>query len=121
MDTAASAPWARYMARPGRAACVISDLDDLHGPAEGVVMLPLRLYWSGPQPSYSLDDPWGRQRIYEIVLRESMTAEELAAHLRKDYLIEVWQRLFLPKGVRRAWEERHPVLAAARTAATAVA
>ena len=43
--------------------------------------------------------------------------EDLAAYLNGDTLIALWPDLYLPEGVRQAWEEQHPVLRAAATAA----
>jgi hypothetical protein len=54
--------------------------------------------------------------MYQIVLREASRAEDLA-YLNEDMLIALWPGLFLPKGVRQAWEERHPALRAAVPAA----
>ena len=62
---------------------------------------------------FDLDDPDMLQAMYEIVLGEAICLEELAAWLNGDRLAIVWPRLYLPKGVRRAWEEQHPVLRAA--------
>jgi hypothetical protein len=96
---------------------VITDLADLRGPAHGTVTLPLRLYWSGPSPAFNLDDTELCRWLYEIVLREAVDAEELTTYLNGDKLVEVWPRLFLAPGVRRAWEEHHPVLRAAAPSA----
>ena len=108
----------QYEARPGRRALVVTDLADLRGPAHGTVRLPLRLYWSGPSPEFDLDDPDLACWLYEIVLREAVDPGELTTYLNGGTLVEVWPRLFLPEGVRRAWEEHHPVLHA--TAPSAV-
>ena len=108
-----------HQARPGRLAVVVTDLADLRGPAHGTVTLPLRLYWSGPSPAFDLDEPDLCHWLYEIVLREAAEPGELATFLNGDVLVAVWRELQLPEGVRRAWEEHHPVLRA--TAATAVA
>ena len=112
MDTAARA----HQARPGRRAVVAADLADLRGPAHGTVTLPLRLFWSPPGRSWDLDDPEMAQEMYEIVLGEAIRSEELAEYLNRDTLIALWPHLFVPKGVRRAWEERHPVLRAVAAA-----
>ena len=118
MDAAqATAVRTHYQGRPGRRAIVITDLADLRGPAHGTVTLPLRLYWSGPSPAFDLDDTDLCRWLYEIVLREAADPEELTTYLNGDKLVEVWPRLFLPKGVRRAWEEHHPVLRAAAASA----
>jgi hypothetical protein len=115
MDTTggAAAVWAPYQARPGRRVLVVEDLADLRGPASGTLTLPLRLYWSPPGRVFNLDDPYTLRSLYQVVLGEAIRAEELTSYLNKDRLVEVWPDLYLPKGVRRAWEEHHPQLAAA--------
>jgi hypothetical protein len=108
----------QYRARPGRRALVVTDLASLRGPAEGTVELPLWLYWSGPSPVFDLGKPFMRQWMYEIVLREACRPDDLTNYLDAGTLIALWPELYLPLGVRRAWEEHHPVL---RAAAAAVA
>lgn len=119
MDTtpSATAHPARYPARPGRLALVIDDLAALRGPKSGEVVLPLRLYWSPEGRVFDLADPFTLREMYEVVLQESIRAEELATWLDGETLVRVWPELFLPKGVRRGWEERHPALRARRAAA----
>jgi hypothetical protein len=96
---------------------VAADLADLRGPTAGPVELPLRLFWY-PDRTFDLDEPGMLRWVYQTVLREASRPEDLAAYLDGDTLIAVWRDLFLPKGVRQAWEERHPALrAAAPTAA----
>ncbi|MBO0776676.1 MAG: hypothetical protein J2P34_10195 [Actinobacteria bacterium] len=99
-----------YQARPGRAALVVSDLGSLRGPAHGRVELPLRLFWSAPDRRFDLDDPDERKLLYQTVLREASRPEDLTAFLNGATLAGLWPELFLPKGVRQAWEERHPGL-----------
>ena len=111
------AVWAPYQARPGRRVLVVRDLADLRGPAGGSVTLPLRLYWSPADRVFDLDDPFTLRSMYQVVLGEAIHAEELTGYLNHDTLVAVWPDLHLPKGVRRAWEERHPALRAARAAA----
>ncbi len=89
---------------------VVKDLADLRGPASGTVTLPLRLYWSPPGRVFDLDDPFMLRSMYQVVLGEAIRGEELTGYLNRDRLLAVWKELYLPKGVRRAWEERHPVL-----------
>jgi hypothetical protein len=109
--------WAPYQARPGRRVLVVRNLADLRGPADGVVTLPLRLYWSPPDRVFDLGDPFTLRSMYQVVLGEAIHAEELTSYLNQDTLIAVWPDLHLPKAVRRAWEEHHPLLRAARAAA----
>ena len=56
------------------------------------------------------------QAMYEAVLREASRAEDLAGYLNGEVLVPAWPELYLPKGLRRAWEDRHPALRAARLA-----
>jgi hypothetical protein len=117
MDVAGAATvWTPYQARPGRRVLVVRDLANLRGPASGTVTLPLRLYWSPPGRVFDLDDPFMLRSMYQIVLGEAIRAEELTAYLNRDVLLVVWRDLYLPKGVRRAWEELHPALRAASSA-----
>ena len=115
------ATWAPYQGRPGRRVLVVTDLAALHGPVHGDVVLPLRLFWSPPWRAFDLDDPYTLRSMYQVVLGEAIRAEELTTYLNGDKLAAVWPELYLPKGVRRAWEERHPQLRAAVAAATAAA
>ena len=100
----------RYYARPGRRVIVVTDLADLRGPASGPVTLPLHLYWSPPGRVFSLADRRDREAAYETVLGEASRPEDLTSYLDRDTLLAVWPQLYLPKGVRRAWEDQHPQL-----------
>ena len=109
----AAAVRTQYQARPGRRVIVVTDLAGLRGPDRGLVTLPLRLYWSPPGRVFDLDDPYQLRSMYQTVLGEAARPEDLTSHLDRDTLIAVWPDLHLPKGVRQAWEEHHPVLGAA--------
>ena len=113
----AAAHRTRYQARPGRSAIVAGSLADLRGPAEGTVELPLRLFWSRPDRRFDLSKPHMRQWLYETVLREASRLDDLTTYLNVDTLIAIWPDLFLPRGVRQAWEDQHPALQAATAAA----
>jgi hypothetical protein len=89
---------------------VAPDLSALHGPVHGTVELPLRLFWSAPDRRFSLDDPADRKLLYQTVLREASRPEDLTAFLDGGTLIGLWPGLALPRGVREAWEDRHPAL-----------
>jgi hypothetical protein len=111
-------PRGQYESRPGRRVLVAASLEDLAGPVSGMVTLPLRLYWSGPEGQvFDVADLGVRQWLYETVLREASRPEDLAGLLEQDALVALWPRLFLPRGVRRAWEEQHPLLRAVAVAA----
>jgi len=107
----------RYEVRPGRRVIVVTNLADLKGPAHGTVTLPLWLYWSGPSPLFDLGVPYMQRWLYEIVLREAARPEDLTCFLHAKTLIALWPELYLPRGVRQAWEELHPALRAAAVSA----
>ncbi len=100
----------QHRARPGRRTIVATDLSSLRGPVRGAMTLPLRLFWSPAGQPFDLDKPFMLRLMYETVLQEAACPEELTSYLNGDMLIAVWPELFLPRGVRQAWEERHSVL-----------
>jgi hypothetical protein len=112
----AESPGTAYQARPGRWAVVAANVADLQGPTEGLVRLPLWLFWSIPSFAFDISDPAQRQWLYETVLREASRPEDLS-YLDGSTLAALWPDLYLPRGVRLAWEDRHPVLRDAASAA----
>jgi len=80
------------------------------------VELPHRLFWQ-PDRHVDLDRPGLLAWMYETVLCEAVRLDELRAWLDGPTLVRLWPDLFVPRGVRQAWEERHPVLARRRSAA----
>ena len=92
-----------------RAVVVADCLDGLRGPLHGEVRLPLHLDASARQ-MYDLDQDYFRRLVYRLVLLEAATVEDLATWLDRDTLVRDWPELYLPRVVRAAWEERHPVL-----------
>jgi hypothetical protein len=117
VTTPADVSGARHQSRPGRRAVVAASLADLRGPAEGTVALPIWLFWSGPDHTFDLADQDMRRWLYQTVLREAGRPEDLTTYLDGDTLIALWPELYLPKGVRQAWEDKHPALRAAAVAA----
>jgi hypothetical protein len=95
---------------------VAASLADLRGPAEGTVELPIWLFWSSPDHTFDLGDQDMRVWLYQTVLREAGRLEDVTAYLNGDMLVALWSDLYLPKGVRQAWEEQHPALRAAAAA-----
>lgn len=109
MDATTTAPRAevlrdRYRSRlPER-------LQELAGPVEGTVDLPLHIVWSG-RTSYSLDRPKSRMTLYRTVLTEGLR-EDVAAFLHHRLLAEQWpvlRRLVSPY-IREVWEDAFPEL-----------
>lgn len=80
-------------------------LDELHGALVGVVGLPARLFWSGPDPRavrWDLSDPSRRRDLYEIVLVNG-TLDDVRALVNGPELVRLWNEMFLPPWVRTAW------------------
>jgi hypothetical protein len=117
MSEGRRAPSMSELARPGRRGLVARDMSDFHGPTSGVVELPHRMFWQ-PNRTFDLDQPFMLQWMYEIVLREAISYEELRTWLDGPTLHRLWARMYLPHGVRRDWEARHPSLRKARLAST---
>lgn len=84
---------------------IVDDLNQLRGPAGGVVELSHSVLWSPGDPSVDLDEPGGRGLAYRAVLAEG-TVEDLVQILNRDQLIAVWPELLLPHRVREMWETR---------------
>lgn len=97
---------------------VPTSLDDLRGPASGVVELPVRLYWSGSR-EFDLADPHQVADMCEAVLDVAATTGDIAAYLNAGLLIHVWPALGMSRVKRDAWESRFPVLRRQRLAAAA--
>ncbi|GHF10255.1 hypothetical protein E5082_18080 [Streptomyces griseoluteus] len=92
-------------------------LDELHGPANGVVELPLHMAWSG-MTSYDLDKPRQRMGLYRTVLHEGLH-DDLPGYLNRDLLLDVWPvlRTLVGRTVRTVWEDAFPQLASRTRAA----
>jgi hypothetical protein len=105
---------------PGRLRPVIvpASLDDLHGPASGVVELPVRLYWSGSR-QFDLTDPHQAADMCEAILDTAATVGDIARYLNADLLIRVWPVLGMSRAKRDAWESQFPVLRRQRLATAA--
>jgi hypothetical protein len=101
----------RHQSRPGRGVLVAASLADLRGPVTGTVELPVWLFWH-PDRVFDLDEPGMLAWVYQIVLREAASPADLE-YLNGARLLAQWPGLYLPRGVREAWEEQHPALRAA--------
>lgn len=80
-------------------------LDELRGPTSGIVRLPLRIHWSGPDPQgveWDTDTPEGRARLYEVVLREG-NIDDVCDLVNGPAMVDLWDQLFLPPWLREAW------------------
>ncbi|MEU3759740.1 hypothetical protein AB0N12_31400 [Streptomyces albogriseolus] len=96
-------------------------LQELAGPVEGNVDLPLHIAWSG-RTSYSLDRPKSRMTLYRTVLAEGLR-EDLVVLLHYRLLAEQWpvlRRLISPC-IREVWEDAFPELLGTAPAGTTAA
>lgn len=93
-------------------------LDELHGPASGLVVPPRRLWWSGEEDAvFDLDNRVQAAELYEAIFDAARTHGDIADHLDAGLLIELWPDLGMRRATRQAWEAAHPVLAASANAA----
>ncbi|MET9041730.1 hypothetical protein ABZX34_02310 [Streptomyces sp. NPDC004362] len=108
-----AAPVARWSHLADRLPC---RLEDLSGPGDGSVQLPLNLAWSG-LTSFDLCDERLLFGLYRIVITNGLR-DDLIAYLNADLLIRHWPKLrvALGKQVRICWELRFPQLRAAALA-----
>lgn len=88
---------------------IVDDLDQLRGPAGGMVELSHSVWWAPGGPSVDLDEPGGIRLAYRAVLNEG-TVDDLVQILHRDQLIEVWPELMLSGRVREMWQSRFPEL-----------
>ncbi|MGH3568180.1 MAG: hypothetical protein ACRDRH_19565 [Pseudonocardia sp.] len=69
--------------------------------------LPASLFWSGPKPRtvrWNLADRGRRRDLYEIVLVEG-TLDDVRTLVNGAALVELWEHMYLPPWVRKAWHE----------------
>lgn len=88
---------------------IVDDLDQLRGPASGVVELSHSVLWAPGGPYVDLDEPGGLGLAYRAVLAEG-AVDDLIQVLDRDRLVAVWPDLMLDRRVRELWEARFPEL-----------
>ncbi len=86
-----------------------ASLNELHGPATGLVTLPLRVRWVPGDRSYDAGETGGARVVYQAVLAEG-TVEDQRRFLNPDRLIELWPDLNLDQRVIGPREGRFPQL-----------
>jgi hypothetical protein len=80
-------------------------LSALTGPTAGPLELPITIDW-GPSRVYDMGRDHDRRVVYELVLQEAASPDEVVRYVNGEALAAVWTRLWLPRRVRQAWEER---------------
>ncbi|RCH68496.1 hypothetical protein DT019_12085 [Streptomyces sp. SDr-06] len=88
-------------------------LEDLAGPVDGTVDLPLHVAWSGRR-SYDLAGTRSRMGVYRTVLAEGQR-QDLIDFLDRELLVAQWPvlRTLIGRPVRHVWEAAFPELATA--------
>ena len=84
-------------------------LDQLAGPAEGQVELPIDLAWSGDR-RFDLADPVQRYLYHMTVLTSAVTREHYTSWLNATLLRADWSALRLPQPLREIWQSHFPEL-----------
>jgi hypothetical protein len=84
-------------------------LTDLTGPTQGTIDLPVTIDW-GPKRTYNMAIDADRRVVYELVLQEAGSTEEVSQYVNGQVLAKVWAQLWLPRRIRNTWEERLPEL-----------
>jgi hypothetical protein len=79
------------LARRGLAARIPERLDELRGPALGVVVLPMHLTWYGMR-EFDVADGYWRLRLYTIVLSQGKR-NDIARFLHPGLLRQDWPQL----------------------------
>jgi hypothetical protein len=99
--------------RTGLAGRLPHQLDELRGPARGVIVLPRHLSWPGLR-EFDVSDDSTRRSMYGIVLTQGRR-NEVARFLNARLLIQDWPliRASLDPKLRRWCERRFPLRAKA--------
>jgi len=84
-------------------------LDDLRGPICGSVTLPLMLDWT-PANTYNVENRSSLCRLYETVLSEATSEDDIIMYVDKNTLFSLWDELRIPRRTRIAWENIYPEL-----------
>ena len=77
--------------RRGAAAAIPERIDELRGPARGVVVLPVHLTWHGLR-EFDVTDPASRLHLYTIVLSQGRR-NDIARFLHPGLLRQDWPQL----------------------------
>ena len=87
-------------------------LMNLHGPHDGTLVVPRRLYWSGGADCGQVDlaNEDEIALAYESIIEAARTTADLMEHLNAQLLIRVWPTLGIAPARREAWQASNPEL-----------
>lgn len=91
---------------------VPDSLEELRGPYEGAVNLPMWVYWAPGSRSFRVDDPDQAEMAYIAVLSEGILTD-VCEFVNAQRLRSLWGQMVLPRRARAEWEQRFPELAEA--------
>ena len=100
----------------GQAGRLPDRLEDLHGPWQGIVVLPVHLTWHGLR-EFDVSRPRARLLLYSIVISQGRR-NDVARFLNAERLREDWPelRLLVSSRMRRACERKLGLSPAGRDA-----
>lgn len=87
---------------------VAESLEELRGPAHGVLELPQQLAWSGRR-RFDLEDAYDRAAAYKIILEEGRE-EDFRRYLNSGLLRSHWHEILPARQVQALWEGHFPEL-----------
>jgi hypothetical protein len=105
MSSRKGAPFSYAEIRPY---AVAESLEELRGPAHGVLELPQELAWSGRR-RFDLDDDYDRAAAYKIILEEGREAD-FRRYLNAALLRRHWHNILPARRVQALWEGHFPEL-----------
>jgi hypothetical protein len=105
MSSRNGAPFSYAEIRPY---AVAESLEELRGPAHGVLELPQELAWSGRR-RFDLDDDYDRSAAYKIILEEGRE-EDFRRYLNGRLLRSHWHNILPARQVQALWEGQFPEL-----------
>ena len=80
-------------------------LEELTGPSDGPVTLPLRIRWVPGGRTYDVGNDAQAQVVYQAVLSEGSAADQ-CTFLNEQRLVGLWPTLNLDQRVVRLWQGR---------------
>lgn len=110
METPSTVRSDRPRVRQFKPYCLPDSLSDLAGPSEGLIHLPIDLYWARPGGvTVDLGTLAGRRKTYGAAMEEG-TVADICRIVNRDHLINDWPDLFWSLALRQVWEDRFPEL-----------
>lgn len=87
---------------------IVASLDELRGPEQGTIRLPIWVRWLD-DGDIDVSELGGVRLAYQALLAEGTDTIQ-AQLMNKNTLIRVWPLLSLDSRIRELWEQRFPEL-----------